>query len=138
MDRLSDLIFEIKEKITDQEYKNLMELGSEIFKSKQSKFYEITHLEPRMEYQQYDPDDEDEDDGDYYKLCLIPQKTILKMDEEVYTERILTEVIPSELQKNGYCEVKTNEFEPKDLFNNIMDEEVKSPFYHVIAIKPLQ
>jgi hypothetical protein len=132
---LSDLIFEIKEKITDQEYKKLMELGAEIFKKHQCKFYEITHLDPRLEYRAYDADDTDEEDDEYYRLTLTPQKTILEIGE-AYTEKTLTEYVPTQLEKHGYCELDRPD-NTHDLLNKTMDDEIRTPYYHVIAIKPL-
>ena len=89
---LSDLVFEVREKLSDEEYKKLMEVTTTVFTLKKSKFYEITHLEPRFEWVEYDADDEDEDDCDYYKIVMSPVKVILRCGD-FYSENILKRFI---------------------------------------------
>jgi len=130
---LSDLVFEVREKLSDEEYKKLMEVTTTVFTLKKSKFYEITHLEPRFEWVEYDADDEDEDDCDYYKIVMSPVKVILRCGD-FYSENIFEEHIPNELSKHGYAELK-REIETHDLLNCTTDEEIRNLSYHVIAIK---
>ena len=131
---LSDLVFDIKEKLSDEEYKKLMETSTAIFTSKKSKFYEITHLEPRLQWVEYETDDEDEDEC-YYKIIMKPTKTIIKCGE-FYSEQNLDEHIPSELTKHGYVEIE-RDVESHDMLNNTMDDEIRNTLYHIIAIKRL-
>lgn len=84
----------------------------------------------------YDADDTDDDDDEYYRLILTPQKTILELGE-TYSEKMLTEYIPAQLEKYGYCELDRSE-PTRDLLNKTMDDEIRCPYYHVIAIKPLE
>jgi hypothetical protein len=127
----SDFIFDIKQKITDEEYKKLMELGGEIFKKQKCQFYELTHLVPRLEYTNFDDDDDDEE---YYKLVMKPTKTIIQLGE-IFTEKVI-ENIRNELNESMYCEVEISDSGP-DLLNNTMDDQIRVPAYHVIAMKSL-
>jgi hypothetical protein len=127
----SDFIFDIKQKITDEEYKKLMELGSEIFKKQKCQFYELTHLVPRLEYTNFDDEDDDEE---YYKIVMKPTRTIVQVGE-VFTEKVI-ENIKHELTENLYCEVELSESGP-DLLNNTMDDQIRVPAYHVIGMRAI-
>lgn len=127
----SDFIFDIKQKITDEEYKKLMDLGGEIFKKQECKFYELTHLVPRLEYTNFE---DDEDDEEYYKLSLKPTKTIVQIGE-VFTEKVIDN-IRNELTENSYCEVELSESGP-DLLNHTLDDQIRVPAYHVIGMTAL-
>lgn len=130
---LSDLVFEVREKLSDEEYKKLMETSTNIFKTRKSKFYEITHLEPRFQWVEYNADTDDEDDCEYYKITMKPVKVILRCGD-FYSESIFEEHVPSELTKCGYVDIE-REHETHDLLNNTMDDEIRNLSYHVISIR---
>ena len=128
---LSDALFEIKEKLTDQEYKTIMEITKKVFDKTTSKFYKITHLEPRFVLE----DDED-DDEEYYKLKLVPCNMIIKVSETL-TEKLLTEDIPNDIRDDGYSSllIRTDDY---DMLNNTSETPIRNTHYHVIKIVRLE
>lgn len=130
---LSDALFDIKEKMTDEEYKTIMEIVSKVFKERKSTFYKITHLVPRFMY--CDGDDEDDDGFDYYKFSLIPTTTILQVSAE-YPEKIFEDVIPNALRDVGYSYLHKET--TQDLLNGTSDTGIRDEFYHIIKIERLE
>lgn len=82
---LSDAIFEIKDKLTDGEFKKLMELCKTEFDDKKDGFYEINIL--TIQLCDEDDGDEDEDDDDDMldvKLRFSPLKFILQLTDDEF------------------------------------------------------
>jgi hypothetical protein len=127
---LSDALFEIKEKLTDQEYKTIMEITKKVFDKTTSKYYKITHLEPRFVLE-----DDEEDDEEYYKLTLVPCNMIVKVSDKL-PEKLLTEDIPNDLLEDGYSIITRND--DYDMLNNTSDTPIRNTHYHIIKIVKLE
>jgi hypothetical protein len=94
---LSDAIFEIKDKLTDGEFKRLMELCKADFDDKKNGLYEIEILSTMLNEESEDDDDDDMNLKDNLKLRFTKLKIILQLSDEDYKSCLESDIIDKRL-----------------------------------------
>jgi hypothetical protein len=135
MDELATLVFENKEHMDDQVYKDLLDKIAE-HKKVEKKLYRIEYLKPKLILS-----------DDDIRLCLREKTTLLQLTEEEYAEYTTKKSIPIYVIKN-WDPIDTNitivplsfncRFTLDNNENTVVGRDIYIDSYSIISIEPIQ